>query len=237
MASPASASPNTIAVGEGIVNGSSYLETPSVPRYFLAFKNGALREFTAKGQYLAPVWEFKDSRIQGASSLVMQSDGNLVIRTADGQPLWSSGTAGTGSNNRLVVQGDGNMVVYTDTNRAVWSSGVASATLSDGQALNPGQQLVVRQNVSPRLVKLVMQRDGNLVEYADGVVKFQSHSRSAGAKAVMQADGNFVIYSAAGRALAATHTGGHPHAVLELSNIAGTNFFIYVPGGSFFASF
>lgn len=54
------------------------------------------------------------------ASLVLQADGNLVLYSAAGRPLWASSTVGKG--HHLVMQGtDGNLVLYSATNRPVWS--------------------------------------------------------------------------------------------------------------------
>jgi hypothetical protein len=53
-------------------------------------------------------------------TMVLQSDGNLVIRDLHGRTLWSAGTAGRGA--KVVFQGDGNFVVYTSSMQTAWSS-------------------------------------------------------------------------------------------------------------------
>lgn len=58
----------------------------------------------------------------GAYNLKLQTDGNMVLRSADGQWLWHTNTADSGAT-RLTVQGDGNLVLYTSANVAVWQSG------------------------------------------------------------------------------------------------------------------
>jgi hypothetical protein len=76
--------------------------------------------------------------------LDMQTDGDLVLSTADMVPLWASNTAGEGT--YAVMQVDGNLVVYDVADRPVFASG------TDG---NPG-------------AFLVCQDDGNLVIYRGG---------------------------------------------------------------------
>jgi hypothetical protein len=79
----------------------------------------------------------------GGTTLAMQGDGNLVLYSAAGSPLWSSGTAGMGSSH-LVMQDDGNLVVYRDSDNGVtWNAGTAG--------LGPST--------------LVVQNDGNLMVY------------------------------------------------------------------------
>jgi len=47
----------------------------------------------------------------GGYSAVVQDDGNFVLYSADGEPLWSSGTSGQGAGPySLMMQPDGNLV-------------------------------------------------------------------------------------------------------------------------------
>jgi YD repeat-containing protein len=78
----------------------------------------------------------------GRYSLVVQTDGNLVIYGQSGG-LWGAPNAFGQPSARLVMQTDGNLVLYDPTNTAIWMSNTGG---------NPGAQLV-------------MQDDGNLVIY------------------------------------------------------------------------
>jgi hypothetical protein len=66
-------------------------------------------------------WTSGNHYVNADNSLVMQTDGNLVLYAA-GAPVWATGTNGTGTQNRLVMQSDGILVVYTQLNHPVWSS-------------------------------------------------------------------------------------------------------------------
>jgi subtilase family serine protease len=57
----------------------------------------------------------------GANVLVMQSDGNLVLRR-QGVAVWNSGTFGH-PGAYAAMQGDGNLVIYSSANVPLWSSG------------------------------------------------------------------------------------------------------------------
>lgn len=82
----------------------------------------------------------------GATKLVLQGDGNLVLyRTDNGGRLWASNTMGHGGS-RAVLQGDGNFVLYTAGGQAVWANNRAGR----------GTTLIRVQN------------DGNVVAYAGG---------------------------------------------------------------------
>ncbi|MCW2528475.1 MAG: putative S-layer domain protein, partial [Pseudonocardiales bacterium] len=80
---------------------------------------------------------------EGGYSLVLQTDGNLVLYTSAGGALWQTGTYGN-PGAYLRSQGDGNLVLYATSGRALWFSG----------RFSPGQ------------TTLVVQADGNLVQYA-----------------------------------------------------------------------
>jgi hypothetical protein len=78
----------------------------------------------------------------GDYSLIMQSDGNLVLYQG-GTALWASNTVGSGAD-EAILQGDGNFVLYTSSGTPVWASNTAGNT---GAYLN-------------------VQNDGNVVVYS-----------------------------------------------------------------------
>jgi hypothetical protein len=59
---------------------------------------------------------------RGTTSLVLQSDGNLVGHRYDGVPIWNSGTWREGPS-RLDVQDDGNVVLYRADGTPSWYTG------------------------------------------------------------------------------------------------------------------
>lgn len=75
-------------------------------------------------------------------SLILQSDGNLVLYEECGTALWASNTAGIAVTS-CNMQTDGNLVIYAEAGNPVWASN------TDG---NDGAHLVV-------------QDDGNVVIY------------------------------------------------------------------------
>lgn len=87
----------------------------------------------------------------GRFILVMQGDGNLVLYYYN-VGLWSTVTAGNPSINRAIMQGDGNFVLYDTNNVGRWS------TITAGY---PGSYIV-------------LQNDGNLVIYQNGVPRWSS---------------------------------------------------------------
>ena len=59
----------------------------------------------------------KDSE---ATTMVLQEDGNLVLRTSDGTQVWASNTGGRAVTH-LALQNDGNLVLYNE-GAAVWAT-------------------------------------------------------------------------------------------------------------------
>jgi hypothetical protein len=54
-------------------------------------------------------------------TFVIQTDGNLVIYNKNNQPLWATDTQGN-SNTRFAIQTDGNLVVYRGDQQPLWAS-------------------------------------------------------------------------------------------------------------------
>jgi hypothetical protein len=50
----------------------------------------------------------------------MQTDGNLVVYTAENKPVWNAVTQGH-PGAYFAVQGDSNIVVYSDAGKALWA--------------------------------------------------------------------------------------------------------------------
>jgi hypothetical protein len=95
----------------------------------------------SQGQYLS-VGQSRSS-CDGRFSLVMQSDGNLVLYQNGVGALWASNTFGsTGAT--AAMQSDGNFVLYNTAAKPLWSTGTYTS---------PGASLAI-------------QNDGNLVVYA-----------------------------------------------------------------------
>ncbi len=124
------------------------------------------------------------------AKLVMQSDGNLVIKSSTAPAvLWETGTGRSRYPvSELVMAEDGNLILYSKSEpQPLWESRTGT---------NPG-------------AKLVMQSDGNLViktSVQHKAIWSTSTSGNLGSHATMQVDGNFVVYSKDGKALWATYT-------------------------------
>lgn len=153
------------------------------------------------------------ARTAGASSLAMQTDGNLVLYSG-GRPAWHSGTFGN-PGAYAVVQDDANIVVYSAAGRPLWWSGTScsvavgferSADYTATRSPQPAT-LTAGMTMTGAAGTLAMQSDGNLVLYRGGRAVWSSGSAgNPGAKAVLQTDGNLVVYTAAGRAVYSSGT-------------------------------
>lgn len=152
--------------------------------------------------------------------LYMQTDGNLVLYSSSGQPIWNSGTQGN-PGAYLALQTDGNLVLYRD-GIPLWNSNTTSVpdylsrveyTLSN-TSLYPGQSLLTPDHK----YKLVLQRDGNLVIYSQSRAIWASGTNGKQASQLsMQPDGNLVIYNTQGSALwsSGTSNNGQSRLVMQ----------------------
>lgn len=77
----------------------------------------------------------------GSYTLVMQSDGNLVLYVRGGGALWSSRTANHPGATAW-MQGDGNLVVYSPSGAALWSSGTSGHSGSGLSVQNDGNVVI-----------------------------------------------------------------------------------------------
>lgn len=104
----------------------------------------------------------------------------------------------------------GGLVLTTTT--ASPAHAALGATLGQGAALMPGDLVEGAPGVD-----LVMQHDGNLVEYVFGKVTFATMTFVPGSYLLMQADGNLVVYTPNGVPVWQAGTAGQPAVLLVLS--------------------
>ncbi len=116
------------------------------------------------GQSLRPDESLKSQN--GAYTLIMQGDGNLVLYNQASQPLWHTGTAGYPGAS-AVFQGDGNFVVYTGSGVPLWH------THTHGTAAS----------------RFVVQNDSNIVIYGPSGQVFGTDSDGAARFALLLATG------------------------------------------------
>src|SRR5664280_623820 len=111
--------------------------------------------------------------------------------------------------------------------------------LSGPGVLAVGVQLSANQSInSPGgSFKLVMQGDGNLVEYQGSSALWASGTSGSGDSLVMQGDGNLVLYNSLNQPQWASNTSGNPGAaltlgdngVLSVQSVSGTPLWIPPP--------
>ena len=133
------------------------------------------------------------------SSASLQPDGNLVVYSAAGVALWNSGTWAAGPGVVLAVRDDGDVTLTSPGGSVVWHEGGLGS-----DRLHPGGSLAADQYIaSPdHRYRLVMQSDGNLVDYADGTAVWSTGTfGNPGARVVMRPDGNLVLYAPGNRAV------------------------------------
>jgi hypothetical protein len=139
----------------------------------------------------------------GRYTLIMQDDGNLVLYSADGAPIWNSGTAGR-PGSYAVMQNDGNLVVYTANNTPIWWSGTWGQGASTLKLQNDGN-LVVYRNSDNGVTWATWSYANNYqvntyigTEISSGTTLHAGeYLRSPDWRytLVMQEDGNLVVYS------------------------------------------
>lgn len=121
---------NSMSNGGTLQNGQKLVSKNG--KYALSFQaNSGLSLFkTENNQFL---WS-SGTGGSGESRCIMQKDGNLVIYTADGTPVWDSGTfGGCYEGAKLILQDDANLVIYAKNGKAVWDTG----TFDERPGLNP----------------------------------------------------------------------------------------------------
>jgi hypothetical protein len=174
----------------------------------------------------------------GQYRLTLQTSGNLAEFNAGGSLIWQTGTAGLGVT-QMVMQPDGNLVVYSGS-KAVWSSGTWTHHAAFLSVRNDGN-LEISQGTTPIWTTgtaqqtaltvgqhtfspngqyyLVLQGDGNLVEYnSQGNALWSTGTwGQTGVSAVMQSDGNLVLYKG-GAAIWSSGTWNHPGAFLSVQD-------------------
>ncbi|MGW2397710.1 hypothetical protein ACWCYY_14315 [Kitasatospora sp. NPDC001664] len=173
-----------------------------------------------------------EALVSGEAALVMQEDGNLVLRLVNdqgdlGPAVWASGTYGNRSA-YAVMQEDGNFVVYRQNGAgALWSTrswGHPGATLTmlggwlrvgdNSTYWNPGTGLgaAVQGNGTPREGVVNQSR----------VLEPGQWVRSNSVWLLNQQDGNVVLYRKRdGAALWSTGTWNRPGQGLTVNNIHG----------------
>ena len=219
--------PAVLKSGETLKSGGS-LASPNGQYTLTMQPDGNLVESVSGTS--TTLWSSGTAGAAGATA-TMQPDGSFVILNSSNVAVWSTPTAGH-PGATLSLQSDANLVVY-EGSTAVWATSTRPpSTLASGSPLKSGWYIL-----SPnRQFKLIMQSDGDLVEYSElgngqeSRVWSSGTAGNPGASALMQPDGNLVVSSDKGVALWSTNTSGNPGATLSLQDDA--NIVIYRTDGS-----
>ena len=218
--------PSELRAGQQLTEGGGELRSPS-GAFILVTAEGALTlsenadtsDTTGVGE---AVWEVGATATEAGryrrSRVVMQRDGDLVLRDGRGRVLWRSGTAGTGRANRLTLSDRGNLDIRTRRGKVVWSSHTTSVLLAPGQVLAAGHYLRYRPLHTHRpWTQLTMQRNGRLVLTIGRRAVWHAPTAAPGSYLRLARGGDITIEAPNGRRLWHTRTGGHSGAYLLMT--------------------
>ncbi len=222
----------TLTSGQSLTAGE-YLISPNSGQYELVMQgDGNLVEYVRSS--MRALWSTGTGGNPGAYA-IMQTDGNLVVYLGS-TALWNTHTGGnTGA--YVSLADDANLIVESATANPLWSNAVINSTLASGETLVTGQRVYSSNDAQ---YVLLMQGDGNLVEYVLSSMRALWSTGTGGhpgAYAVMQTDGNLVVYSATGTALWNSHTGGQPGLALHVQDDANLVIYPFAGGAVAWASY
>ena len=167
-----------------------------------------------------PSWSVPQPATGGGGG-IYNGAGATATLTGD---IITSNSVGRGFGGGL--KNDGGTVTLDDTqitgNRKILMAAMVPDDVSGSLSSPAALVLTANQSISSPdgQYQLVMQGDGNLVEYGPGgqAIWDAGTNGHPGASAIMQGDGNLVVYSPAGTALWNSGTYGHPGASLVLDD-------------------
>lgn len=208
---------DTLGAGEELAPGASLaVADGSVTFVMQADGNAVLYAHDGNGPGGGPTPLFHTgTHGSPGARLVLQEDGNVVVYSAQGQPLWQSGTAGTRADTLQVV--DGRLLLTGPSGVVAWHTtiGPFSGVVNDGLesvVLRGGDTLcnLGDANYWGRYC-LVVQGDGNVVLYSDrGAALWSTGTSQPGSVLAFQTDGNLVVYGPRGQALWEAGTADQP---------------------------
>jgi hypothetical protein len=86
------------------------------------FDGPANSMWASTGDQASPAYSYGPASIRAGSYAIMQSDGNFVVYTPQGTPIFATGTSGN-PGAYLSLQNDGNLVIYNPSGQqALWAS-------------------------------------------------------------------------------------------------------------------
>lgn len=131
----------------------------------------------------------------------MQPDGNFVVYTAAGVPIWSTNTTGLGAD-WAVMQADGNFVLYNSmTGKAIWSSKTTYNVPGFAAISDYGQWIVFKNTPvwSSNTSDLSNPIGANAMVFGYGTYFERGKVYSLGNYSLtFQTDGNLVLYGPSG---------------------------------------
>jgi RHS repeat-associated protein len=150
--------------------------------------------------------------------VTMQTDGNLVIYTAGGSPVWGSGT-NPHSGLMLTLQNSGELGIHDNYGTVKWTS-YTSPSSEDTLTLQDDGDLVLKEGTGTLLWSssgAPLPDLGSSLSAGSTVHDNQTMwSPTRQYRATMQTDGNFVVYTAGGSPVWASGTSNHPGVMLTL---------------------
>lgn len=115
---PLNSSSYILKKGQLRLNAGDAISTQN--RYLIMQNDGNLVLYRFNnGQVGEPLWA-TGTNWGHQHHTIFQEDGNLVVYDQWNNPLWASGTHGSGS--QLILQRDGNLVIYDSGGYAIWAS-------------------------------------------------------------------------------------------------------------------
>ncbi|KAG8499442.1 hypothetical protein CXB51_005995 [Gossypium anomalum] len=116
------------------------------------------------------------------ATLLFNTEGRLVVQENQGREISIIGNASVASSASMLDTG--NFVLFNSSSEIIWQSfDYPTDTILPGQRLSPGHRLVSdvsEANHTSGKFQIVMQPDGNLVQYPMGAVKHNTAYWSAG---------------------------------------------------------
>jgi hypothetical protein len=154
-------------------------------------------------------------------TLVMQTDGNLVLYAGGMRPIWFSGTGGSGAT-RAVMQADGNFVLYKTNGAPVWWTGTGGNSGATLYVQDDGNVVIYSTAPAPKWWTGTGGRPSptafgsNTLTSTQQLPAGQYLKATDGRSAVLlQSDGNLVLYGGGYKILWASGGAGANRAVMQ----------------------
>ena len=173
-----------------------------------------------------PLWSSNTQGYLNIVDVLMQTDGNLVLRDNNNNSFWESNTSSTGA--ILILHDNGNAAIHDINNATLWETKtvvpITPGKPTSNDRLMAGQGLMSGDSISSGngCYDLLLQQNGILVQYGpDNKVIWALNMSGNPAiwDMIMQPDGNVVVYDFWGQSQWASDTNGNNGAVLVAEDI------------------